>query len=154
MLFLLLYALLTPFPMIFIVNSNANNGRNPPFCPSLVILFINKEATGCIKEETMGAIIEIAKGVVITPRNPLSCFFYFMFFFSPSVAPSINRPEFSSNYDLNNIIYIFISLNKVNLFLALATPLVGNLGKTCLAKETAKSNNAFLYKSLIILGHP
>ena len=145
MLFLLLYALLTPFHMIFIVNGNANNGRNPPFCPSLVISFINEEATGCIKEEAMHAIIEIAKGVVITPRNPLSCFFVFHIFFSPSVAPSINRPEFSSDYDLNNIIYIFISLNKVNPFPALTTPLVANLGKTCLAKGTAKSNNAFLY---------
>ena len=81
MLFLLLYALLTPFPMIFIVNGNANNGRNPPFCPSLVISFINEEAKGCIKEEAMHAIIEIAKGVVITPRNPLSCFFVFHIFF-------------------------------------------------------------------------
>ena len=72
-------------------------------------------------------------------------FFCISYFFSPSVAPSINRPEFSSDYDLNNIIYIFIPLNKVNPFPALTTPLVANLGKTCLAKGTAKSNNAFLY---------
>ena len=91
-----LLALLTPFPRIFIIKSNTNNGRNPPSYLFPVIAFINKEATGCINEEAIGAINEAATGVIIAPGNLPACFF-FVSYFTVSVALSINRPDFSSD---------------------------------------------------------
>ena len=73
-------ALLTPFP---------------------VIVFVNEEATDYISEEAVGAIL----GAIITGRNPV---LFFISCFTVSLAPSINTPGFSSDYDFNNIIHIFI----------------------------------------------
>ena len=70
-----LLALLTPFPRIFIIKSNANNGRNPPSYLFPVIAFINKEPTGCINEEAIDAINEVATDVIIAPGNLPACFF-------------------------------------------------------------------------------
>ena len=92
--------------------------RNPPLCP---FSFINKEATGCINEESIRAINEAAVDAIIAPGHPRSCFFISCF--TVSVAPSINRPNFFS--DPTTLIIPFMSLfevNKVNPFLALATP--------------------------------
>ena len=74
---------MTSFWRAFIIKGNANNGRIPPSCHFSarmtlfpVIAFINEEATGCINEEAIGAIIG--------GRNPPSCFFYFMFYYFTS----------------------------------------------------------------------
>ena len=74
-------AFLTHFPRTF----NANNWRNPPTCPLLVIVFINEEATGSINEEAIGVINEAAT----ERKNPLSCFFVSCF--TVSVAPLSNH---------------------------------------------------------------
>ena len=66
--------------------------RNPPLCP---FSFINKEATGCINEESIRAINEAAVDAIIAPGHPRSCFFISCF--TVSVAPSINRPNFFSD---------------------------------------------------------
>ena len=87
-----LSALLTPFPRTFIIKGNA---KNPLFCPFPVIVFISKEATGSINEETTGVINEIAIGAIIVPRNPPS--FFLISCFTVSLAPSIKRPDFSSD---------------------------------------------------------
>ena len=122
---MLLYAfpaLLTPFARTFFIKGNANDGRNPYSCPFPAIAFINEEATGCINEEAIGTINQAAIGPIVAPRKLLSCFF-FISYFTVSIAPSINRPCFSS--DSKILIISFISpfeMNKVNLFLALTTP--------------------------------
>ena len=65
----ILPAFLTPFPRTFIIKGNASNGRNPPSCPYSALMtpfpvmaFINKEATDCINEESIGAINEATVG--------------------------------------------------------------------------------------------
>ena len=88
-------ALVTPFPRTFIIKGNANNERNPPSCSSPVIAFINEKVTGCVNEEATGAINEAVIGSIIASRNPPSCFF--ISFFNVSLAPSINRSDFSSD---------------------------------------------------------
>ena len=62
-------ALLTSFPRTFIIQGNANNGRNL-LSPFPVIAFINEEATGVFNEAAIGAII--------AQRNPPSCFLNFV----------------------------------------------------------------------------
>ena len=62
-----LLALLTPFPRPFIIQGNYNNGRNPSSCPLPLLAFMNDEATGCINEAAIGAIIDL--------RNPPLLFF-------------------------------------------------------------------------------
>ena len=87
-----------------------------------LISFINKEATGCINKEVIGAINEAATGVIIAPRNPLSCFF--ISWFTVSVAPSINSLDFSSASTVFIISFISsFEMNKVNPFPALSVPL-------------------------------
>ena len=113
--------------------------------PFRFIAFSSEEAIGCIIEEALGAINEVAIGAIVVPRNLPS--FLFIFCFTVSVAPSNNRPDFSS--DSTNLIISFIcsfEMNKVNSFPALTVPrpliflsnlsganeiaLVTNLGKT------------------------
>ena len=101
--------LLTLFPITFIIKGNANNRRNPPSCPFPVIAFIKEEATD--------AVI----GAIIAPRNPPCC--SFISCFTISVAPLVNRPNFSS--DSTILIMSSVSsfeIKKVKLFPALTTP--------------------------------
>ena len=104
-------ATLFPLQLFFIIKYNANNERNPPSCPFFALMtpfrnvaFIHEEARGYISEAVIDAINESAIGVIIAPRNPTSCCFISCFIVS--VRPSINRPNFSN--DFNNIIHIFI----------------------------------------------
>ena len=60
------------------------------------IAFINEEATGSINKEAIGAINEATISAIIAPRNQPSCFFISCF--TVSAAPSVNRPEFSSDF--------------------------------------------------------
>ena len=86
-----------------------------------VIEFINEEAIGCINEEAIGAINEAAVGAITEGRNPPFCFF--ISYFTVSLAPSINRPDFS--YDSAILIISSISsfeTNKVNPLPALTAP--------------------------------
>ena len=159
------------FSRTFIIKGNANNERNPHFCPFPVLLtpfpviaFFNEEAKDCINEGTIGAINEAA---IIAPRNPTSC--YFISCFTASVVSSINRLDFSS--DSTVLIISAISsfeINKVNPLLALIAPfrltlspnlfiafeaafediLLTNLDKISLATGTAISVTAFLTNSL------
>ena len=78
-----LSALLNSFPRNFIIKGRANNRRSSSSCPFSVITFIYEEATGCVNEEALGSI----KG--------------------GSVAPSINRPDFSSDATILAISSIF-----------------------------------------------
>ena len=63
--------------------------------PFPVIAFVNEEATGCVNEEAIDTINEAAIVAIIAGRNWPSCFFVSCF--TVSLAPSINRPEFSSD---------------------------------------------------------
>ena len=63
--------------------------------PFLVISFINEEDSGCISEETIRTIKETVIGAIIPPRNPTS--YFFISCFTVSVAPSVNRLDFSIN---------------------------------------------------------
>ena len=74
------------------------------------IAFINEETTGCINEETIGAINEAAIGAIIAPRNSPFCFLISCF--TASVAPSINRPDFSGDFT-NKVKYSSSYLNIV-----------------------------------------
>ena len=58
--------------------------------PSPDIAFINEEATYCVNS----AIIEAVISAIIVPTNHLLVFF--ISYFTVSVGPSINRPDFSS----------------------------------------------------------
>ena len=69
-------ALWVPFPRIFIIKGNADHGKNPPFCPFPVILFINEEATGCINEGAIGARGANNEEAYVV-SNPPSYFFMF-----------------------------------------------------------------------------
>ena len=94
---------MTPFPKILFTNKGAaNNGINTPSCPFPalvtpfpVIAFTNEEATGYISEEAIGAINEAGIGPIIAGTNQPSCFFTSCF--TVSLAPSINRLDFSSD---------------------------------------------------------
>ena len=71
------------------------------------LYYINQVATVAINEAAIGAII--------APRNPPSCIFILCF--TVWVAPSVNRPNFSS--DSTILILPFVSLfemNKINPF--------------------------------------
>ena len=72
-------AFLTPFPRIFIIKGDVNNGRNPPFYPFLVIAFISEEATGSFNEESIGAVNEAIKAAIVVPRSPPPCFSFHVF---------------------------------------------------------------------------
>ena len=132
--------------------------------------FINDEATNCIKKETIGAIIEAVVSAIIALRNSP----FFILCFTVSVAPSTNKPDFSSDSTIFIISFKpSFEMNKGNPFAAVTAllvaiapctivflidlsntykiALVANLGKTSLAKKTARSNNAFLSKLLITL---
>ena len=93
--------------------------------PFPVIALINEEATGCINEKAIGAII--------APRNPLSC--CFISCFTVSVAPSINRHQSSKNLTILIISSMSLfEMNKVNAFAPLTAlhPLIvlSNLSNT------------------------
>ena len=77
------------FFILFIIKDNANNGRNPHSCLFPIVAFISEENTGCINEEATGAISEATTGAIIAPRNPPSCFIYFMFLFHLSVTDEV-----------------------------------------------------------------
>ena len=114
MLIQLLPTLHTSFPRTFIIKSNANNGGNPPFP---VIAFINEEVTGCINEETIDANNEAAIGAIIAPRGES---YFFISCFTVLIAPSVNRPDFSSDSTiLATLLISSFQMNKVNLFLLL-----------------------------------
>ena len=155
--FLFIYPLpahLIPFPNTFIIKGSANNGRNPPSCP--VKKFIKEEVVGCINEEAIGGISEAAIGAIIAGRNSPS--YFFISHFTVSLAPSINRPDFSNDSAILIILSISsFEINKLNPFLYLTAPcpvilfsnlsnteevaLVANLGKKSLAKGTVRSSN-------------
>ena len=143
-----------PFLRNFVIKGNANNRINPPFCffpalltPLSVTVFINQGVTG--------AVTEASKCGIIAARNPLTCIFIWSF--TISVAPSINRPDFCND----SMILIILSIpsyeiNKVNPLPALTTPSplilfpslsitfeVAYLGKLFLAKGIARSVNVF-----------
>ena len=79
------------------------------------IAFINEESTGCINQEATDAINEPGIGVIVAPIF-ISCF-------TVSVAPSINRPDLSSDslilmkYSISSF-----EINKVNPFPFLRVP--------------------------------
>ena len=121
--------------------------------------FMNEKVKGCVHDKAIDAINEAAIGAIIGSRNPPSCFF--IFYFTVSFPPSIDRPDFSSGSTLLIISSISLfEMNKVNSFPALTTPfllfflsnlsdtdkvpLVSNLGKTSLARGTARSSNPIL----------
>ena len=123
--------LVTPFPNNFIIKGNANNRRNSPFRPFPVIEFVNEEAIGCINEEAIGAISEAAIGAIIAERNQPSCFFVLCF--TVSLAPSINRPNFSNNSTILIISSVSLfEMNKVNPLPALPAPCPGCFFQTYL----------------------
>ena len=99
------HALITSFSRTFIIEDNGNNGRNLAFCPFLDIAFIKEEDTGSIDGKAIGAINEATIGAI----KP-SCFFISCF--TISVAPSINRADFSSDSRKSSF-----EKNKVNPFL-------------------------------------
>ena len=117
-------ALLIPFPRTFNVEGNANNQRNSLSCPFpdlmslfLAIPFISEEGSGCTNEEAIGAINKAAIGDITAPRNLSSHFFISNF--TVSVAPSINRCDFSSDSTILIISSISsFEKNKVNSFSA------------------------------------
>ena len=81
-----------------------------------------EEDTGCINEEAIGAINEPAIGAIIALKNPSPCFS--ISFFTVSVAPSINRPEYSSDFIILVIASISsFEMNEVNPFPAVTAPL-------------------------------
>ena len=90
-----LSALLNPLPDTLIIKGNANNGRNPPSCPFLVIAFSIKEATGCINKEAISAINEAAIGATIAPKK--STLFFYISCNAVLVATFINRSDFSTD---------------------------------------------------------
>ena len=102
-----------------------NNKRIPLCCPFPVLLthfsviaFINEETTGCVNKEAVGGINEANINVIIALRNLPSCFFISCF--TVSVAPSVNKPDFSSSYKILIISSISsFEINKVNPFLLL-----------------------------------
>ena len=132
--------------------------------PFLVIAFIHKETIGYINEQAIIAINKAAIDDIIAPRNPPSCFYISCF--TVLVASLINRPNFFSDSTIL-IISSSFKISKVNHLSALTAPrpltflsnlsnteefaLVAKLGKTSLAKGTARSNNAFLPNLPIIL---
>ena len=113
----------------------------------------------CTNEEAIGAINEANIGAIKAPRNPFLFFFHSCF--TVSVAPSINRPESSSDFTvlITSSIFLF-KMNKVvafptltdlctltflsNLSVTAETAIVSNLGRTSLAKETARLISAFV----------
>ena len=121
--------LMTTFPRNFIIKDTAINKRILPSCPFPALVtpfldkvFTNEEATDCINKEVIGAINEAAMGAIMAPRNSPSCFFISCF--PVPVVPSINRPEYFSDFTI--LITSFISslkMNKVNPFHALTAPL-------------------------------
>ena len=117
-------ALLTPFSKVFIIKVNANNGKNPPSFHFPVIAFFNEEVTGCTNEEAIAAINEAAIDAIIVPKSYL---LFFISCFTVSVAPSINRPNFSS--DFTTLITSSISSFEIKKWIG-----------------TARSNNTFLPK--------
>ena len=109
-------ALLTPFSKTFIIKGNANNRRNSPSGPFPDITFINKDVNKDINEEPISAIDEAVIGAIIAQDIHL----IFISCFTISVAPSIYRPDLSS--DSTVLITSSLSsfeLNKVNPFPAL-----------------------------------
>ena len=91
--------------------------------PFPVIAFINEETKSFINEETIDPINEAVIGGIITPKILLSCFFIISCL-TVSVAPTINRSDFSSN---SNILTISprssFEINKVNPFSSPTAPL-------------------------------
>ena len=159
------------FPKILFSNKcPSKTVRNPSSSFSLTpfpkVPFTNEEAASCFNENTIGAINEAAIGAIKTGRAPPSCFFISCS--TVSVAPSINRPEYSSDF----LILLISSLSsikiiKFNPFHALTAPRpliflsnlsnveeivsVTNLGKTSLSEETARFISALLPNLSIVL---
>ena len=65
------------------------------------IEFTNEEAADCINEEAIGAVNEAPTSAIIAPENPPFCFY--ISYFTVSVALSINRPDFSSDFTISII---------------------------------------------------
>ena len=115
----------------FILKGNINNGRNSRSCffPALWtsfqdIPFINEEAMCCINEQVIGAVNEVAISAIIRPRNIPFSVFFFISYFTVSVAPSINRPECSSDFTILIMLSVFsVKLNKMNPFPVFTGPL-------------------------------
>ena len=66
-------------------------------------------------EEIIGCTIEVAKSANKASRNPSFFFFFFFSYFSVSVNPSINTPNYSNDFII--LIILFISSFEINLFL-------------------------------------
>ena len=80
-----------------------------------------KKLQGCINEEAIDAINRAAIDAIIAQRNPPYCFFILCF--NVSIAPSINRLGFSSDFTISIISYISsFKINRVNLFPTLTAP--------------------------------
>ena len=122
-------ALLNPFPGTFPGTKNEGIPPSSPFSALMTsfpdIAFISEEANGCINEEAIGAINEAAIRTIIASRNPPFCFSISCF--TVSVAPSINRPDFSSDSTTTYFSCYFSYFSS-------------------LAKGKARSNNAFVPK--------
>ena len=84
--------LLAPFSRTFNIKGNGNDGKNPHSYTFPDIAFINEEITGCVNEEAIRAINEAAIGATRALRSPSSCFL--VSYFTVSVAPTINGPDF------------------------------------------------------------
>ena len=113
-------ALATSFPRTFIIKGNANHG-NIHMTTFQDITFIKEEATGCISEEVIDTINEVAIVYTIGGRNLPSCIFILCF--TISVAPSIDRQESSSNFKILLISFKpSFEINEVNPFPALIDP--------------------------------
>ena len=59
---------------------------------------MDEEATGSINKESISAINEAAIGAIKAGKTPPVC--VFISCFTISVTPSINRPEFSSDFTI------------------------------------------------------
>ena len=114
---MLLYSLpayVNPFPKTFIIKGNDNpngnaNARDALMAPFQVLTFVNEEATCCINSEARYAINEAVISAIMAGKNRSPCFFISCF--TVSLAPSINRPEFSS--DSTILIISSISLFEI-----------------------------------------
>ena len=164
-----LLALVTPFPRTFIIKGNANNGRHPPSCSHYSFSsysIYQWQSHRLYQWRSHDAINEASTGATIAGRNPPSCFFISCFTFS--LAPSINKPQFSSDstiliisskssFNINKVSpppalrgpYLLIFLSNLSNIDEVA--FVAKLAKTFLSKGTATSISTFLTKLPFIL---
>ena len=134
--------------------------------PFPVIAFINDKATGCINEEVM--MLSMKQAQVLPMQEEIHLLVFFISCFTFSLAPSINKPEFSSDstiliisskssFNINKVSpppalrgpYLLIFLSNLSNIDEVA--FVAKLAKTFLSKGTATSISTFLTKLPFIL---